>query len=252
MQQEDEQLAMFEHVFSDSATWKDIPTPDPFLRYVTDRRLKKALQQLKKNYEGQAIENWSVLIVCGGVGSEALFFLNHGFTDVTNSDFSENAVKISREFDTRIKTLVLNAESIALADGSYDLVIVRDGLHHLTRPVLGFTEMLRVAKRAVVVIEPYDSLVGNLVGKEWEELWGATNFVFRWNKLLIHQVVKSYLLKNYASIQVIRLWDHHEKMEQIGAKLPSKLRMPIVKMIYGFLSCFNFVGNMMIAMVYKN
>jgi hypothetical protein len=30
-------------------------------------------------------------------------------------------------------------------DDSYDIALVQDGLHHLSRPVLSFIEMLRVA-----------------------------------------------------------------------------------------------------------
>jgi hypothetical protein len=63
-------------------------------------------------------------------------------------------------------------------------------LHHLPRPVTGFTEMLRVAKKAVIVIEPYDSLIGNLLGTEWEEQGTAINYVYRWDKNSFTQAKK--------------------------------------------------------------
>ena len=63
---------------------------------------------------------------------------------------------LCRSFDERLKTRVLNAEEMSeVEDGSYDLVLVQDGLHHLPRPTLGFTEMLRVARIAAIVIEPH-------------------------------------------------------------------------------------------------
>jgi ubiquinone/menaquinone biosynthesis C-methylase UbiE len=110
-----------------------------------------------------------VLLTCGGVGGEGLFFKKNGFNNVTVSDISENSLKICNEFDPSITTMMLNGESLDVPDASYDLVVVQDGLHHLPRPVTGFTEMLRVAKKAVIVIEPFDSLIGNLIGTEWEE-----------------------------------------------------------------------------------
>jgi ubiquinone/menaquinone biosynthesis C-methylase UbiE len=82
-----------------------------------------------------------------------------------------------------------------LPDNSYDLVVVQDGLHHLPRPVTGFTEMLRVAKKAVIVIESYDSWVGDLIGTEFEVQGNAINFAFRWNRKMMVQVTKSFLLR---------------------------------------------------------
>ena len=69
--------------------------------------------------------------------------------------------------------------------------------------------MLRVAKKGVVVIEPYNSMVGNFIGTEWEEHDGAINFVYRWDRKMMEQTVKSYLLKNYQKIRVFRIWDHN-------------------------------------------
>jgi ubiquinone/menaquinone biosynthesis C-methylase UbiE len=65
--------------------------------------------------------------------------------------------------DKRLKGIVLNAERTNLPSQSFDIALVQDGLHHLSSPVQGFTEMLRVAKRAVVFLEPHDSLVGRMI-----------------------------------------------------------------------------------------
>jgi ubiquinone/menaquinone biosynthesis C-methylase UbiE len=100
-------------------------------------RLQLALDELKC---------WTVPIVWGGVGGESTFFANQGFTSVTNSDFSTNALTLCSRFDARLKTLELNAEHLDLPDDSHDLVVVQAGLHHPSRPVLGYTEMLRVSR----------------------------------------------------------------------------------------------------------
>lgn len=39
----------------------------------------------------------------------------------------------------------MDAESLDAPDDRYDLVLVQDGLHHLSRPVTGLMQMLRVA-----------------------------------------------------------------------------------------------------------
>ena len=51
---------------------------------------------------------------------------------------------------------VQNAEQISREDSSVDYVYCKEAYHHLPRPAIGLYEMCRVAKRAVVLCEPYD------------------------------------------------------------------------------------------------
>ena len=224
-------------------------TSDLLTRYLRDRRLLKSLEVLEK-YDTD-IRDWSVLLTCGGVGGEGLFFKKNGFKNVTVSDISENSLKICNEFDPSINTLMLNGESLDVPDNSYDLVVVQDGLHHLPRPVSGFTEMLRVAKKAVIVIEPYDSLIGNLMGTEWEKQGDAINYVYRWDKKSFTQGVKSYLLKNYRDIKVLRFWDHGLLVSKLAGKLPTGMQRLAAKIIYALFTPFNFIGNMFIGILIK-
>jgi ubiquinone/menaquinone biosynthesis C-methylase UbiE len=249
------QLESFEKIFANSANTPksyNALTNDKFTRFIVDRRTDKGLQFLKKKYgKTEDISKWSVLVVCGGLGGEAMFFLRHGFKNVTNSDFSANAVKISKTYDARLKGCVVDAENIPFEDNSFDLVVVKDGLHHLPRPVLGMTEMIRVSKKAVIVIEPYESLIGNLIGTEWELQEGSMNYVFRWNRAFVNQVTKSYLLKDYNQVKVFRLWDHNMVMHKLARIVPQKWKYSFAKMAYSLLSIFNFCGNMMVAVVCK-
>jgi ubiquinone/menaquinone biosynthesis C-methylase UbiE len=224
-------------------------TSNRLTRFLRDRRLFKAITVLKKHQYD--ILDWNVLIVCGGVGGEGLFFIKNGFKDVTVSDISENSLRICQIFDPSIKTLKLNGENLDLPDNSYDLVVVQDGLHHLPRPATGFTEMLRVAKKAIIVIEPYDSLIGNLVGTEWENTGGAINYVYRWNRSMVNQTVKSFLLKNYKKITVLRFWDHSLAVNKLSHKFPEPFRPKLAKLIYSLLRPLDSLGNMMVAVIQK-
>ena len=225
-------------------------TEDQFCRYLRDRRLNKALHYLHAHFSDECY-NWKVLTVCGGVGGEGIFFLRAGFSDVTVSDFSSNSLEIAKRLDSKLETIQLNSEAIDLPDNAYDLVVVQDGLHHLPRPSLGLTEMLRVARKGVVVIEPYNSVVGNFIGTEWEEHDGAINFVYRWDRKMMEQTVKSYLLKNYQKIRVFRIWDHNVVIGKIAGKFPGKVKLHMAKIIYACLRPFNFTGNMMVGIVLK-
>ena len=179
-------------------------TDDKLTRYLRDRRLNIGLNYLRSKYQKNDLENWKVLIICGGVGGEGVFFMNAGFKNVTLSDFSQNSLAMANILAPKLKTSLLDAEALDLQAGDYDLIVVQDGLHHLPRPALGFTEMLRVAKKAIMVVEPYESLIGKVIGTEWEVQNNAVNFVYRWNRKMVEQTVKSYLLREYHSIKVFR------------------------------------------------
>jgi SAM-dependent methyltransferase len=54
-------------------------------------------------------------------------------------------------------------ESLPFKDADIDVVIAKESFHHWPRPMLGFYEMLRVAKKAVLLIEPFDVMEGSPV-----------------------------------------------------------------------------------------
>jgi SAM-dependent methyltransferase len=222
---------------------------DPLVRYLRDRRLEIALSLLSR--EGLGPRDFgSSLVVCGGVGGEGVFLLRRGFENVTLSDIAPAALDVCPE--PRLARRVLNAEEMRdLADGSFDLVLVQDGLHHLPRPTLGFTEMLRVARRAVIVIEPHASLVGKIIGTTWERHGDALNYVFRWNGKLFTDLTRSYLGQRCATT-VARVWDHNVSVNRVASKMPRPLRLPVAKAIYAALTPFNSVGNMMIGVALKS
>lgn len=221
------------------------------VRYLRDRRLSRALGFLESRVGADELREWSVLVVCGGAGGEGIFFLRSGFGDVTVSDVSGNSLQLAKKLEPRLKTCVLNAEQIELRNDSYDLVVVQDGLHHLPRPALGLTEMLRVAAKAVVVVEPHDSLVGNLIGTKWEVHDDAINYVYRWNARMVEQTVKSYLLQDHATIKVFRFWDHGLMAHKTVELLPKRIRYATAKGIYSLLALLNFAGNNMVCVVCK-
>jgi SAM-dependent methyltransferase len=231
--------------------WSFHYTKDPLVRYLRDRRLGLALELLRR-HGGLDPARQSVLLVCGGVGGEGTFLRDAGFRDVTVSDLSEEALRLCRRFDPRLATRLLNAEDMAdVAEDAYDLVVVQDGLHHLPRPVLGFTEMLRVARQAVIVIEPHHGLVGSMIGTEWERHGDAVNYVFRWTGALLEQATRSYLLRSDAVVVAHRVWDHNLVVGRTVGRLPAPIRLPAAKAAYGLLTPLRRAGNMLVGVVLK-
>ena len=247
------QRSVFERCFGvESGRWAFHDDPNPVLRYVRDRRLKLALKELHRQL-GSRIFEMSLLTVCGGVGGEATFFRKAGFKNITNTDFSENALKVCNHRDPLLQTRWLNAESMDLADGSFDIVLVQDGLHHLPRPVLGLNEMLRVARHGVVVIEPHLGLAAKILGREWEEHNGIFNYVFRWNRMIFQQTARSQLLKLPMTIHAMRLWDHSGLIHRVVSRFGNgRLSFIAARLSYSILKPFNSLGNNFIGIVVKH
>jgi ubiquinone/menaquinone biosynthesis C-methylase UbiE len=241
----------FDNIYSrDSSQWAFHYTKDPLTRYLRDRRLNIALDLIEQ-IGRISLATQSALVVCGGVGGEGTYLCNRGLVDVTISDFSAQALHLCNKLDPRLKTLQLNSESLDLPDNSYDLVLVQDGLHHLSRPVLGFTEMLRVARKAIVVIEPHFGFAGRLLGTTWEQQGDATNYVFRWNRAVLEQSTRSYLLSDSAEVKAMRLWDHNLVVGKMVNHLPQRNRLFAAKCFYKTLEPFSSFGNMMVGVVLK-
>jgi len=59
-------------------------------------------------------------------------------------------------FLSGIEVRTVNGEDIASPADEFDFVMAKEVYHHFPRPSIGLYEMLRVARRAVVLIEPID------------------------------------------------------------------------------------------------
>jgi len=72
-----------------------------------------------------------------------------------------------------------------LESKSFDLVLCKEALHHLARPVLGLYEMLRVCRQRAVAIEPWScglfSLFDALASPRGSKLSRAGNIAARDN-----------------------------------------------------------------------
>lgn len=49
-----------------------------------------------------------------------------------------------------------NAESLSFTDEQFDFTLCKEAYHHFPRPMIALYEMLRVSKKAIVLIEPND------------------------------------------------------------------------------------------------
>jgi len=114
---------------------------------------------------GLDIAGMSVLEICCGSGMMAEKFARAG-ARITGTDFSPAAIARARKRAGRYRFdaafLVADAEQLAFADHSFDIVAVHDGLHHLDHPERAIREMARVARRGVLILDPAQAALTKL------------------------------------------------------------------------------------------
>lgn len=129
-------------------------------RWYYEEKFRRATTLLEDRLAGA-----TAAAVCGGSGMDAEFLARAGCA-VLSLDVSlgacRRAAERARRFELPILPVVADAEQLPLRDRAVDIACVHDGLHHLERPLVGLSELARVARSAVSVTEPADAAVTKL------------------------------------------------------------------------------------------
>jgi ubiquinone/menaquinone biosynthesis C-methylase UbiE len=114
-------------------------------------RMYEAVDFLKSERDGK----W-LTVGDGRFGLDAVQLRQKGIPNVLPTDISETLLRKSKEQGLIERFAIENAESLSFSDGEFDYVFCKESYHHFPRPALALYEMLRVAKRGIVLIEPND------------------------------------------------------------------------------------------------
>ena len=87
---------------------------------------------------------------------------------VIASDISEYLLKEAKDNGYIEEYKVENAEDLTFEDESFDYVFCKESYHHFPRPFIALYEMLRTARKGVILIEPNDEFLS--------EKWTGTFF----------------------------------------------------------------------------
>lgn len=131
------------------ATWWD----DSTANHWRHRRFLEPVLDVLQTKQDQ----W--LTIGDGSGHDSWILLNEGFQDVLSTDIGVGALQRSLREGHIQKFDQANAENLQFGDAQFDYVLCKEAFHHMRRPYLALYEMLRVARRAVVLIEPQDQWV---------------------------------------------------------------------------------------------
>ncbi|WP_128543033.1 class I SAM-dependent methyltransferase [Larkinella soli] len=90
-------------------------------------------------------------------GADAAYLQRRG-CDVLASDLSDAILSKTKAGNLIRDYSVENVEKLSFPDRTFDYVYCKEAYHHFPRPALGFYEMIRVCRRAVVIQEPLDPI----------------------------------------------------------------------------------------------
>jgi ubiquinone/menaquinone biosynthesis C-methylase UbiE len=157
--------------------------------------------------DGILTTGMDILVVCGGE-TDRMVLSQNGFRQVVISNVDPRP---RWEEFAPFEWSYQDVERLAYGDESFDFCIVHSGLHHCHAPHRALLEMYRVARKGVLLFEPYDNLLTRLsvrfnIGQEYEHAavfyngcaFGGVrnshipNHIYRWTQREILKTINCY------------------------------------------------------------
>ena len=165
----------------------------------------------KKNFLKRINKNENFLLISGS-SHEIQILRNLGYTNFTITYHDKQEEKNLQNYGFEINKNLFRSDvrNLKFENQSFKYVITNATLHHVDQPHKAITEMYRVAKKGVLIIESNDSLTMQIACKlKFAEEFeissidlknnsgglldaGIPNYVYRWTEREIIKTIKSY------------------------------------------------------------
>lgn len=156
---------------------------------VDNWRHTRMLDLTRPLWQSHPESRW-ITVGDGRYGSDAAYLHSNGVSVVATS-LTDDRLKYAYEHGYIPAFQAENAERISIGNDAVDFVLCKEAYHHFPRPPVALYEMLRVASRAVVLIEPLDnpraldgikSLIKRVIRGDRElQFEPSGNFLYRLN-----------------------------------------------------------------------
>jgi SAM-dependent methyltransferase len=142
----------------------------------------------------------------------------------------------------RDPTLSLDAENLDLPDESYPVVFAHAALHHCRSPNKAVGEMVRVAQRCAIFVEPNDSWALRTLSRAGysfpyelsavvahERIHGGMrdgptpNYIYRWTGREVEKTVASYQPERRFDVQGYPYWDFNATEYELENRKESRV-----------------------------
>jgi SAM-dependent methyltransferase len=197
---------------------------------------------LRQHVERLGIDVGASVLVVGGMPEDAEVLRRCGFHRITLSNIEGTTGGDGQPGEFPIEAV--DAEDIRLSDNSYDMVVVHEVIHHCRSPHRALCEMLRVAKRYVVMMEPNDSTFMRLLGRlgfsfpyelfavvDNDYVCGGVrnsqipNFIHRWNRHDVFKTASSFLAERMFSVRAYPYWDFNVDERDLAYRKQTRIEL---------------------------
>jgi 2-polyprenyl-3-methyl-5-hydroxy-6-metoxy-1,4-benzoquinol methylase len=146
-------------------------------------------------------------------GLEGNFLFEKGL-QATASDISDVYLIEAKEEGLIDDYSKQNVENLSYLNESFDYVMCREAFHHFPRAYLGLYEMMRVSRRAAIIVEPID------IVSKMPLLLFIKNITDRFNPLLINKIWKNRFSFETSGNYVFKIGEREIEKMAMGAGLP--------------------------------
>jgi SAM-dependent methyltransferase len=137
------------------ATWRDDHSVDAW-------RHTRMYQTLDPVLTADPQARW-LTVGDGRFGRDARYILQKG-GDALPTDIAETLLAQAVQLGYIQKYQIENAEALSFESDTFDYVFCKESYHHFPRPMIALYEMIRVAKKAVILLEPNDQIATDRPG----------------------------------------------------------------------------------------
>ena len=157
-------------------------------------------------------ESW--LTVGDGYGFDANYFKRKGCT-VMATDIGGAFLPLVKDLHLIDDFSVENVEKLTFEDNSFDYVFCKEAYHHFPRAYLGVYEMIRVAKKAIILTEPQDPLT------KMPLMLAVKNILDRFDPTILQKYWKNRYSFEEVGNYVFKLSDREMEKIAMGMNLPA-------------------------------
>lgn len=141
-------------------------------------------------------------------------FLQKRNQNAVASDISDIFLQEAASEGLIKKFEILNVESIAFQDDTFDYVFCKEAFHHFPRAYLGLYEMIRSSKEATIIIEPIDIIT------KMPLLLLTKNICDRINPMLINKIWRNRFSFEVVGNYVFKISEREAEKIAMGLGLP--------------------------------
>ncbi|NHQ88659.1 class I SAM-dependent methyltransferase [Iodobacter sp. HSC-16F04] len=154
------------------------------------------------------LKDFSWLTVGDGAGYDAWRLLQAGFREVLATDLDDAVLAETKAAGFIQNISIENAEALSFADNSFDFILCKEALHHMSRPYAAIYEMFRVARYGVVVIEPQDPWVDYpcRVDQSQPHYESVGNYVYQYSTRELEKIAYGLNIRGIASKKMMDVY----------------------------------------------